>query len=139
MRLTEGLGVDIVLDAVGGESWAKSYRCLRSLGRVFMFGASSFAPTHKRRLLPILAGLLKTPRLRPMQMLDQNRGAFGVNLGHLWHETERSRVVFDRVMAKVGEGILTPVVDRVFPFSEAAAAHAYMQDRRNFGKVLLKP
>lgn len=139
MRITEGRGVDIILDAVGGESWAKSYRCLRSLGRVFMFGASSFAPDEKRRLWPILKQFMKTPRLSSMDMLDKNRGAFGINLGHLWHETERSQVMFERVMGQVGEGTLTPVIDRVFPFSEAAAAHAYMQGRNNFGKVLLTP
>ncbi len=139
MQLTEGKGVDIVLDAVGGESYAKSYRCLRSCGRLFMFGASSFAPDQKRRLLPILSGLLKMPRFRPFDLLDRNRGVFGINLGHLWHETERVAVMFERVMAQVGERRLAPVVDRSFPFSEAAAAHEYMQGRNNFGKVLLVP
>ncbi|MFV8751473.1 zinc-binding dehydrogenase [Nannocystaceae bacterium ST9] len=139
LRLTEGRGVDIVLDAVGGESWAKSYRSLRPLGRLFMFGASSFAPESKRRLWPIIRGLLAIPRLRPFDMLDKNRGAFGINLGHLWGETERVRGMFEQVMAEVGKGTLVPVVDRVFPFAEAASAHAFMQDRRNFGKVLLIP
>lgn len=139
MKLTGGRGVDIVLDAVGGESWAKSYRCLRSLGRLFMFGASSFAPDQKRRLLPILRGLIRMPRLRPFDMLDKNRGAFGINLGHLWGETDRVATMFERVMHEVGEGTLVPLVDKVFGFEEAAAAHAYMQGRHNFGKVLITP
>jgi NADPH:quinone reductase-like Zn-dependent oxidoreductase len=139
MRITKDLGVDIVLDAVGGESFAKSYRCLRHLGRLFMFGASSFVPDEKRRLIPVLRGLLKTPKFKPLDMLDKNRGVFGINLGHLWHETERSRAVFEKVMAKVGDGTLVPVIDREFGFHEAAQAHAYMQERKNFGKVLLVP
>jgi len=139
MRITEGRGVDIVLDAVGGESYSKSYRCLRHLGRLFMFGASSFMPSDKRRLIPVLAGLLKTPKFKPFDMLDNNRGVFGINLGHLWHEQERSRVVFERVMAKVGDGTLTPVIDREFGFDAAVEAHAYIQARKNFGKVLLVP
>jgi NADPH:quinone reductase-like Zn-dependent oxidoreductase len=139
MRITDGLGVDIVLDAVGGESYSKSYRCLRHLGRLFMFGASSFMPDEKRRLIPLLRGLLKTPKFKPFDMLDKNRGVFGVNLGHLWHETERSRVLFEQVMAKVGDGTLVPVIDREFSFAEAVQAHAYMQERKNFGKVLLVP
>jgi NADPH:quinone reductase-like Zn-dependent oxidoreductase len=137
MRLTEGRGVDIVLDAVGGESYAKSYRCLRSCGRLFMFGASSFAPSDKRRLLPILKGLMKMPKFRPFDLLDKNRGVFGINLGHLWHEIDRLGVVFHEVMNEVGERRLVPVIDREFRFEEAAAAHAYMQGRNNFGKVLL--
>jgi len=139
MRITNGLGVDIVLDAVGGESYTKSYRCLRHLGRLFMFGASSFMPDEKRRLIPLVRGLLKTPKFKPFDMLDKNRGVFGVNLGHLWHETERSRAVFEQVMAKVGDGTLAPVIDREFRFDEAVQAHAYMQERKNFGKVLLVP
>jgi NADPH:quinone reductase-like Zn-dependent oxidoreductase len=137
MRLTEGLGVDIVLDAVGGESYAKSYRCLRSCGRLFMFGASSFAPDDKRRLFPIIKGLLKMPKFRPFDLLDKNRGVFGINLGHLWHEIDRLGVMFHEVMSEVGERRLVPVIDREFRFEQAAAAHAYMQGRNNFGKVLL--
>jgi synaptic vesicle membrane protein VAT-1 len=139
MRITNGLGVDIVLDAVGGESYAKSYRCLRHLGRLFMFGASSFVPDQKRRLIPLLRGLINTPKFKPFDMLDKNRGVFGINLGHLWHETERSRAVFEKVMAKVGDGTLAPVIDREFNFDQAVQAHAYMQERKNFGKVLLVP
>jgi synaptic vesicle membrane protein VAT-1 len=137
MRITEGRGVDIVLDAVGGESYSKSYRCLRHLGRLFMFGASSFVPDQKRRLIPLVRGLWNMPKFKPFDLLDNNRGVFGINLGHLWHETERSRAVFEQVMAKVGDGTLAPVIDREFGFEEAAEAHAYMQSRQNFGKVLL--
>ncbi len=42
--LTEGRGVDIVLDAVGADSFKKSYSCLAPLGRLFLFGSSSVAP-----------------------------------------------------------------------------------------------
>jgi synaptic vesicle membrane protein VAT-1 len=139
MRITEGRGVDIALDAVGGESFSKSYRCLRHCGRLFMFGASSFAPSDKRRLLPILKGFLKTPKFKPFELLDLNRGVFGVNLGHLWHEIDRLGTIFEQVMDKVGDHTLTPVVDREFSFEQAVEAHAYIQGRNNFGKVLLVP
>lgn len=137
MRITEGRGVDIVLDAVGGESLAKSYRCLRHCGRLFIFGASSLAPDQKRRLWPILKGFLAMPSFKPLDLMDKNRGVFGINLGHLWHETDRLARVFGDVIEHVGRGELVPVVDREFDFDEAAAAHAYMQGRNNFGKVLL--
>jgi NADPH:quinone reductase-like Zn-dependent oxidoreductase len=137
MRITEGKGVDIVLDAVGGESYRKSYRCLRHCGRLFMFGASSFAPSDRFRLLPIIKGFLRTPKFRPFDLLDNNRGVFGINLGHLWHEIDRMQIVFREVVELVGEQKLVPVIDSEFGFEEAAAAHAYMQGRNNFGKVLL--
>ncbi len=138
MRITDDLGVDIALDAVGGESFKKSYRCLRHLGRLFMFGASSFVMGEKRRLIPILKGIMQMPKFKAMALLDLNRGVFGINLGHLWHEGARMQHVFRAVMEQIGDGTLTPVVDKVFPFEEAAAAHDYIQQRKNFGKVLLK-
>lgn len=138
MRITEGRGVDIVLDAVGGASFKKSYRCLRHNGRLFMFGASSVVPGKRRRLLPALKALAQMPRFSSLQLLDLNRGVFGVNLGHLWHENERMQAMFVAIMAEVGAGTFAPVVDRVFPLEQAADAHQYIQDRKNFGKVLLK-
>jgi NADPH:quinone reductase-like Zn-dependent oxidoreductase len=41
--------------------------------------------------------------------------------------------------AGVGEGCVRPRVDRAFPFERAAEAHAYLHERRNSGKVVLKP
>jgi NADPH:quinone reductase-like Zn-dependent oxidoreductase len=43
------------------------------------------------------------------------------------------------LMTGVSEGWIRPHVDRVFPFSEAGAAHAYMEARKNIGKVILVP
>jgi NADPH:quinone reductase-like Zn-dependent oxidoreductase len=137
MQLTEGRGVDIVLDAVGGASYAKSYRCLRHCGRLFMFGASSFAPSDRFRLVPVLKGLWGMPKFRPFHLLDNNRGVLGVNLGHLWHEIDRLGFIFREVMGQVGQKQLVPVIDCEFGFEEGPAAHAYLQGRNNFGKVLL--
>lgn len=43
------------------------------------------------------------------------------------------------VMKHVFSGELKPIVDKVFPLKEAAIAHQYVQDRKVFGKVILKP
>jgi NADPH:quinone reductase-like Zn-dependent oxidoreductase len=41
-------------------------------------------------------------------------------------------------MERVEQGIFQPVIDRVFPLEEAAQAHRYLEDRRVFGKVVLR-
>lgn len=138
-RLTGGRGVDIALDAVGGESFRKSYRCLASLGRLFVFGVSSFAPGTKRSLVSALTGLWRTPAFKPIHLMNRNRGVVGVNLGHLWDRTDELRAMLDALVELFADGSFEPVVDRSFGFDEAAAAHRYIQERRNFGKVLLKP
>ncbi len=137
--LTDGRGVDIVLDAVGGDSFAKSYRCLDSLGRLFVFGVSSFAPGTKRHLGSALLGLLRMPKFKPLSLMTFNRGVFGVNVGHLWDRGDEMTAMLGEILDLFADGTFKPVVDRTFPFAEAAAAHRYIQDRKNFGKVVLTP
>jgi len=43
------------------------------------------------------------------------------------------------MLALFADGTFQPVVDRSFKFDEAASAHRYIQERKNFGKVLLEP
>jgi NADPH:quinone reductase-like Zn-dependent oxidoreductase len=138
-RLTNGRGVDLILDAVGGASFRKSYRSLASLGRLFLFGASSLAPGKRRNILAALRGLLAMPAFRPLRLMSDNRGVFGVNVGHLWERQAEMRGILQQILALVQSGVFDPVVDRTFPFSRAAEAHSYLQDRKNFGKVLLVP
>lgn len=137
MRLTDGQGVDLAIDAVGGESFKKSYRCLSSLGRLGLFGVSSFAPGTKRSIPAALKGFLAMPSFKPVPLMNENRGVFGVNMGHLWHRADLFRKMSDEILRLIGEGKLDPMVDKTFPFDQAADAHNYLQQRKNFGKVLL--
>jgi len=138
-RLTDGRGVDIALDAVGGESFRKSYKSLADLGRLFIFGASSVAPGTKRSWISALAKLMKMGSFKPLQLMSHNKGVFGVNLGHLWHRGDELAAMLAEILDLFADGTFKPVVDRGFPLSEAAAAHRYIQDRKNFGKVVLVP
>ena len=138
-KLTDGRGVDIALDAVGGESFRKSYKSLTSFGRLFVFGASSLAPGTKRSWISALTGLSKMGSFKPLQLMSHNKGVFGVNLGHLWHHGDELAAMLSEILDLFADGTFKPVVDRSFPFSEAAAAHRYIQERKNFGKVILTP
>ncbi|MDX1741660.1 MAG: medium chain dehydrogenase/reductase family protein [Rhodothermales bacterium] len=138
-RITEGKGVDIALDAVGGASFRKSYKSLADLGRLFVFGVSSLAPGSKRSWISALSGLAKMGSFKPLELMSHNKGVFGVNLGHLWNRRDKLAAMLGEVLDLFADGTFEPVVDRSFPFSEAAAAHRYIQDRKNFGKVILTP
>jgi NADPH:quinone reductase-like Zn-dependent oxidoreductase len=138
-RITGGRGVDVALDAVGGGSFGKSFRSLAPLGRLYVFGVSSFATGERRSVLAALRGVMKTPRFHPFALMNSNRGVHGVNLGHLWKRTDLLARMLGDIMAGVRDGTFDPVVDRVFPFDRAGEAHAYIQGRGNFGKVLLAP
>ncbi len=138
-RITDGRGVHIALDAVGGKSFQKSYDSLAPMGRLFMFGASSIATGSKRSIIAAAKTLTSMPKFKPIPLMNDNRGVFGCNLGHLWDEAELLRGMMDEIIKHVAEGTFAPNVDATFPLSEAGAAHQYIQERKNFGKVLLIP
>jgi synaptic vesicle membrane protein VAT-1 len=138
-RLTGGRGVDIVLDAIGGKALAKSYASLAPLGRLFSFGGSAFSSGGKRKLWTMASEFIGMPSFKPFDLMDKNRGVFGVNLGHLWGETARTHALLKEVLALVEKGALDPVVDATFPFARAGEAHQHLSNRKNFGKVLLVP
>ncbi|MBZ0270595.1 medium chain dehydrogenase/reductase family protein [bacterium] len=139
MTRTGGRGVDIVLDAVGGASAKKGYRILAPLGRLFQFGASSMSTGKTRSILSALKGVVSMPIFFPIKLMNENRTVSGVNLGHLWDEVDKLRGMAEEMAPLFDDGTLRPVVDRKFSFAEASAAHAYIQDHKNFGKVLLVP
>ncbi len=139
--LTGGAGVDIALDSIGGRSWLKSYRALAPLGRLVIVGATALTPGPRRSVWALLRFAVATPWLtfNPVRLTSDNRGVLGVNMAHLWDERNALRAWADQLLAWVGEGKIVPVVDRAFPLAEVAAAHRYLHERRNIGKVVLKP
>ncbi len=80
----------------------------------------------------------KMPSFKPLALMNRNRGVFGVNLGHLWDRGPELRSMLAEMLALFADGTFEPVVDRSFKFDEAGAAHRYIQERKNFGKVVLR-
>ncbi|HEX2849502.1 MAG TPA: zinc-binding alcohol dehydrogenase family protein [Acidimicrobiales bacterium] len=121
-RITGGRGVDLVVDSVGS-TLPGSMRSLAYRGRISYVGNAG------RDSHPVdVAGLMQG-----------NQSITGVFLGAELAVGGRARENIARLLADVAAGDLTVVVDRTFPLAEAAAAHAYMEDRRAFGRVVLVP
>ncbi len=137
VRAAAPRGVDIVLDAVGGDSWRHGYRLLARAGRMVCYGASALSEGPRRNLLKILWQVLRFPRFGPLALMNDNRSVAGVNLGHLWNDRELVEPQVKALLEYARAGKLTPRVDRAFPLAEAAAAHQYIHERRNVGKVVL--
>lgn len=137
-RITNGEGVDLVLDPIGGDHWRKSLLVLSPSGRVVVFGIQEVTGQGK---LGMVKTALRIPWLRmtPLSLIDKNHGVLGVNLGHLWNVRERVAQWARRLLRHYEEGHLSPHIDRVIDFSDAAEAHRHLEERRNVGKVLLKP
>ena len=130
-------GVDVILDAVGGDSWRQGYRLLAPGGRLICFGASALSQPGGRRLLTALWQLLRFPRFGPLALMSDNRAVAGVNIGHLWDQDAMMRPQIAALLRYAAEGRVKPRVDRAFPLADAAAAHRFIQERKNIGKVVL--
>jgi len=139
MELTNGRGVELVIDPLGGKHWEKSYRALRTTGRMGMFGMSVASASGMRGKLRALKAIAQMPRFNPIKLINRNRGVFGLNLGHMWGEGEKVAGWTREIMRGVEQGWIRPHVDRAFPFDQIADAHRYMEERKNTGKVVLVP
>lgn len=138
-RLTQGAGVHMVLDAVGGRSFAKSYRLLVPTGRLIVFGFSSAVKGKSRlALLRALPELLASPRFAPLDLIQTNRAVIGVHLGLLGSEEHVLAPQLKKLFEYYEQGLIRPHIDKVFPLAEAAAAHHYLQDRKSVGKLILR-
>jgi synaptic vesicle membrane protein VAT-1 len=138
-RLTDGEGIDLVLDPLGGHDWRKGLSLLRSTGRLVAFGFANMAKGERRSLPNVARQALSIPLFTPMGLMDRNITISGVNLGHLWDQVPMLREELDALTELWRKGAIKPRVDAVFPFAEAAQAHQRITERRNIGKVVLVP
>lgn len=136
-EITEGKGVDVIIDPIGGENLKKSYKALGSFGRLVVFGFSKAASGPRRKVLHLLKEYIKTPKFSPIKLMGHNKGVFGCHLGMVMDRQELLQECMQKLMSYFQSGDINPHVDRVFPLNRVTDAHQYIMDRRNFGKVLL--
>jgi len=140
-EITNGRGVELIIDAVGGDSFKKGFRILAPTGRLGMFGMSEAATGKSRSIIDLLRMVAGMPwlQINPVTLMNENKAAFGVNMGHMWDEVDRLRGWGTELLAFYKDGVIKPLVDETFSFEDAPKAHHYIQDRKNVGKVLLVP
>lgn len=114
LRLTDGRGVDVVYEHIGGETFEKSIGVLRKTGRLVFCG--------------VTAGI--EAKINIAQLFMRQISLHGSYMGSLRE--------MKAVMDVVERGRIKPVVDSVFPLNEARAAQQRMLDRKNFGKIVLE-
>ena len=141
-RITNGEGVDVILDAQGPRSFRKGYRLLRQGGRIIMFGFAD-AQSGKRNIPALVKGLAGMPLAtmpwwKSVNLMHENKGIFGLNMLTWWDREGLDRVT-EPLLDDLNAGRLKPVVAEAFPFDRAGDAHRFMEERRNIGKVVLLP
>jgi NADPH:quinone reductase-like Zn-dependent oxidoreductase len=111
---SDGEGVDMVVDPVGGPSWPDSIRSLAQGGRMVICGASGG----------------DSPAISIRELYQRNRRIIGSPFGG-WND-------FRAVYAFLARSGVRPVIDRTLPLDQIAEAHRVMEDQQHIGKVLLR-
>ena len=115
MRLTKSEGVDVLFEHIGGDTFTKSVLCLKKKGRIITCGATT------GRNVSFDLRYLYTHQL----------SVLGSYMGGI--------LELKRIIRRIQDGRLRPVIDQVFPLREARQALNRMAARENFGKIILKP
>lgn len=122
-ELTGGEGVDIVFEMLGGEDTTKSTRCLRSLGRMIVYGSASGRP----------------PQFDFPAMFQRNASVHALWLTPLARHQDLMAQASGEMLPWLEQGKLRPVVGHQLPLEQAAETHRLLLDRKNYGKIVLIP
>ena len=112
--LTSGRGADIVIEHVGAATWDRSVRALATGGRLVTCGATT--------------GYAAAVDLR--HLFARQLSLLGSYMGRFTELVAAATLLFD--------GLVTPVIDEVFPLARAADAQRRLEDKEQFGKVVLE-
>jgi NADPH2:quinone reductase len=122
-RLTDGRGVDVIVDPVGGDRFTDSLRSLAREGRLLVLGFTG----------------REIPTVRVNRLLMTNTSVLGVASAEFWSgEPEYAGQQWRALMPLVQSGGVDPPIGAVFALDDAAAAIRELDERRAIGKVLIR-
>src|SRR5216117_746571 len=122
-KWTNGSGVDVILDLVGGNYFSANLEALALRGRLICVGTMSGAKSE------IDLGLLLRKRVTITGTMLRGRS--------IEEKAEATRLFASSVLPLVSRGAIRPVIDRVYPADEIRDAHERMESNLSFGKILL--
>ena len=126
LELTDGKGVDLILDCVGGPDFGDNFKMMNTMGHLIWFGIAAGNPSTN-----LLAALGKEPAK-----------SYAVSMFHLYAIINNPRLMaesFGTLIGYLAEGKIKPVIHERVPLAEVARAHNILENHENIGKVLLKP
>jgi NADPH:quinone reductase-like Zn-dependent oxidoreductase len=137
-RITNGYGVDVVMDSVGGEVFKKSWQLMAPMGRYLMLGVSSMTTADGNLTRSMIADAYEQMKpIFPPSLIHTNKGIFGFNLGLITGKERYFEEAATELLTWYNLGAIRPLVGKVFPFEEIVAAHRYLQNRQSVGKVVV--
>lgn len=114
-KITNKSGVDIICEHIGEKTWNQSMKILKKGGRIVTCGSTT--------------GAVVSIDLRHLFMKQQT----------IMGSTMASLSTFNQVMNKIKQKKYTPFIDRIYTFDEIKSAHSRLENRKNFGKIVITP
>ncbi len=130
---------DVIMNAVGGRSLRRDYSMLRGGGRLVAFGASALVSGERRNLLTALRTVVSMPRFNMIKQMSESKAVIGLNMLTLWQERQTLQPWIEPLRTMLDDGTIEPVLAGEFSFEQAGAAQNMITERRNVGKVVLRP
>jgi NADPH:quinone reductase-like Zn-dependent oxidoreductase len=130
---------DLIMDAVGGASFRRSYSLLRPGGRLVAFGASSLVSGERKNVVTALRAVARMPRFNLIKQMSESKAVIGLNMLSLWKDRGTLQPWIEPMREMLSDGTVKPVIAGSFSFQEAGAAQNMITERRNLGKVILTP
>ena len=129
--------LDLVMDAIGGKSFRRSYSLLRPGGRLIAFGASAVVSGEKRNLTSALSTIARMPRFNMVKQMSESKAVIGLNMLSLWKDRQSLAPWIGPLRELIADGTIKPVVAGDFSLENTGEAHRMITERRNLGKVVL--
>jgi NADPH:quinone reductase-like Zn-dependent oxidoreductase len=130
---------DLVMDAIGGKSFRRSYELLRPGGRLVAFGASAVVAGERRNPVTALRTIARMPRFNMVKQMSESKAVIGLNMLSLWKDRGTLEPWITPMRELLDDGTVAPVIAGSFSFEEAGAAQNMITERKNVGKVVLTP
>jgi NADPH:quinone reductase-like Zn-dependent oxidoreductase len=130
---------DVILDAVGGPSFRRSYNLLRPGGRLVAFGASAVVSGERRNIATALKAVVRMPRFNIVKQMSESKAVIGLNMLTLWKDRGSLRPWIEPLQEMLDDGTIEPVVGGEFTFAQTGEAQGMITSRRNVGKVVITP
>ena len=137
MDYTNGKGVDLIIDPIGANNWKLSYRVLSKMGKLIIYGDQNLVKGDKLKPLVTIKEMYSMPKYRPTNLIGNNKAVMGFHLSRFKGCEWKVQRSIKNLLKLVNENDLHPVIDKKFPYYEASKAHRHVQNKKNFGKVLL--
>ncbi len=136
-EFTNGQGVDVIIDPVGAKNWKQSFKCLASMGKLIIFGDQDLVTGFKLNPITAMKELWSMPTYKPMSLMSSNKSVMGYHLGRMVKAERQLKRSIEQLYILANDGKISPIVDKIFDYTDSPKAHRYMQERKNFGKILI--